>query len=129
MYRIELAGKIIGETRLESADPPMGVIGGRIVFTIPDDPYVLFKSYCQSHGIPIHQDEEDCGFIATANIDGLKVFRTDGLEIAGIPGASICGFREDGYEITILGVPHPFYGEEFSHHRAAYDTHFKSSND
>ena len=124
MYRVELDGKIVGETQLETADPPMGVVGGKISFSTSDDPYVLFRTYCQSHGIAINQDEEDIGFIDTQNIEGLKVFRADGVEIAGVPGASICGFRDDGYELTILGVPYPFYGEEFPHHRAAYDKRF-----
>ena len=39
MYRVELAGKLIGETRLEVADPPMGVVGGLIEWRISDNPY------------------------------------------------------------------------------------------
>lgn len=35
-----------------------------------------------------------------------------------------CGFRDEGYGITILGVPYPCYGEEFPHHREAYEKQF-----
>ena len=123
-YRIELDGEFIGETRLESADPPMGVTGGKVTFSITEDPYTFFKRYCEAHDVPINQDEEVFGSIDTQNMDGLKVFRSDGVEIAGIPGASICGFREEGYDITVLGVPYPFYGEEFPHHCKAYENQF-----
>ena len=128
MYRVELNGNVVGETLLESADPPMGVIGGKVMFAISDDPYTLFRSHCISHGIPINQDEEEFGFIDTSNILGLKILRSDGVEIAGFPGASICGFRDDGYEITILGVPYPFYGEEFPHHCKAYEAKYRASD-
>lgn len=123
-YRIELDSEFIGETRLETADPPMGVIGGKVTFLITEDPYSFFKRYCQTHQVTINQDEEEFGFIDTQNIDGLKIYRADGVEIAGVPGASICGFRQEGYEITILGVPYPFYGDEFPHHCKAYEMQF-----
>lgn len=125
MYRVELDGKVIGETRLETADPPMGVVGGKVIFSFTDCPYSFFKDYCSSHGVLINLDDAQFGFIATQNIEGLKVFRADRVEIAGIPGASISGLREDGYDITILGVPYPFYGEEFPHHCEAYDKQFE----
>ena len=127
MYRVELDGQVLGETALESADPPMGVVSGKVKFAYDDCPYALFKDYCRVHGIPINQDEDEFGYIDTQNIPGLRVFRSDGIEIVGVPGTSIRGFREDGYEITILGVPYPFYAEEFLHHCEAYDRQFQRS--
>lgn len=29
--------------------------------------------------------------------------------------------ENDGFEISIEGIPYPFYEKEFSHHRKAYD--------
>src|SRR4051812_12460562 len=107
MYRVELEGKEIGMTALEIADPPMGVVGGRIVFSITDSPYLFFKNYCKDHGIQINEDDEELGLIDTMNILKLKVYREDGLEIAGIPGTAITGLRDEGYDITILGIPYP----------------------
>ena len=125
MYRIELEGRLVGTTRLETADPPMGVIGGKVIFSIPDSPYSFFKSYCEARRISINRDEEEVEFIDTRNIDTLKVYRDDGIEIAGIPGDSISGFQADGYYVTILGVPYPFYEEEFPHHCEAYKNRFR----
>ena len=102
----------------------MGVIGGSVTFSIAEDPYSFFKRYCVAHSVPINLDEEEFGFIDTQNMNGLKVFRPDGVEIAGVPGASICGFRDEGYAITVLGIPYPFYGEEFPHHCDAYEKQF-----
>ena len=128
IYGIKLDGETIGETSLETGDPPMGVVCGKVLFSISENPYTFFKSYCHSKGITINQDEEELGFIDTQNIIGLKVFRSDGIEIAGEPGASICGFSDEGYDITILGVPHPFYGEEFPHLCKEYDKQFFDSD-
>jgi len=126
MYRVELNGNVIGETQLESADPPMGVVGGKVAFKIADDPYLLIKCHRQTQSTPINQDEEEIGLIDSQNIASLKVFRIDGVEITDVTGAAISGFREDGYMITILGVPYPFYEEEFPHHCAAYEAQFKT---
>ncbi len=95
MYQLELDGKILGETRLEVADPPMGVVGGKIIFAFSDDPYIFLKSYCESHGIQTNQSEDAfVGFIDAQHIRGLKIFRADGVEIAGLSGASIRGVLE-----------------------------------
>ena len=128
MYRVELDGRSLGETALESADPPMGVVMGKVEFSVTESPYDLFKSYCAANELVINQDEEKLELIDTQNIPGLKVFREDGVEIVGEPGASICGFRDDGYEVTIIGIPYPFYDEEFPHHREAYDEKFSSES-
>lgn len=127
-YRVELGGQIIGETALESADPPMGVVSGIVDFSIEESPYTLFKRYCNDHNITINQEDEEFGFIDTQTIESLKVFSPEGVEISGasdgIVGSSIMGFFQEGYHITILGIPHPLYDEEFPHHRDAYDRQF-----
>ena len=125
MYRVELAGKLIGETRLEVADPPMGVVGGLIEWRISDNPYQLLKKHCEEYGATINDLDPNLEFIDTQTIDELRVFRLDGKEIEGIAGGVFSGFAEDGYHVTILGVPYPFYDEEFPHHREAYENKFK----
>lgn len=129
IYQVVLEGKAIGETQLEIADPPMGVVGGKVLFSIPDSPYTFFKNYCMNHGIEINEHEETSEFISTQNIPELKVYRSDCIEIAALVGASILGFRDDGYHVTILVIPYPFYAEEFPHHCEAYEKRFCDSTD
>jgi hypothetical protein len=45
----------------------------------------------------------------------LKIFDSLGVEIKGL-ASSISGMDSEGYEITIEGVPYPFYQKEFPHH-------------
>jgi hypothetical protein len=129
MYRIELEGKLIGQTRLEGGDPPMGVVVGQVIFSIADSPYSLFKNYCKAHGVKILLDEEEFEAIDTQNIHELKVYRNDGIEIAGFSGASISGLHDEGYWITIIGIPYPFYKEEFPHHYETYENQFRNPVD
>ena len=125
MYRVELGGRTIGETKLETADPPMGVVGGRIEFQIDENPFELIKRHCEESGATINDFDSDLEYIDTQTIDDLRIYRADGREIEGIAGGAFSGFREEGYYVTILGVPYPFYAEEFPHHCDAYDNQFK----
>ncbi len=123
-YRIELDGVPIGFTLFEAADASMGVVVGKIVFEGVESPYALFKEYCSANEVTLNEDDPKLEAIFTQSIDALRVFRDDGLEIKGI-GATIMGFKEDGYEIDVFGIPYPFYEEEFKHHREAYENQFK----
>ncbi|HEY8991449.1 MAG TPA: hypothetical protein VIM46_05705 [Luteolibacter sp.] len=125
MYRLLLDGNEIGTTALESGDPPMGIVCGKISFHVAESPYRLILDHCLTHKIIVNGNEPEHEFIDTQIIPSLQVFRKDGLEIAG-QGCCVAGFKEEGYEITILGVPYPFYGEEFLHHCEAYDQRFKA---
>ena len=83
IYRVELDGELLGETRLENADPPMGVVSGKVIFSTDECPYLLFRRYCAVHGIAVNQDDEEHALIDTQRIDGLKVLRWDGVGIEG----------------------------------------------
>jgi hypothetical protein len=59
------------------------------------------------------------------NIPNLKVLDRNGKEIIGQLGCNVDGMDSDIFEITILGVPYPFYEEEFPHHVKTYHEMFK----
>ncbi|MEP6668169.1 MAG: hypothetical protein ABJF10_03400 [Chthoniobacter sp.] len=126
MYRVRLNGEEIGTTALEKGDPPMGVVFGKLSLRTPESPYHFFLNYCHAHGIKVNNAEAEHELIDTQVIPELRVYRADGVEISG-QGCCISGFKDDGgYEITILGVPYPFYAEEFPHHCKAYEEQFKT---
>lgn len=118
-YSIYLDGSYIGETEFELADPPMGVVMGKIKLEDPINFYSNIKDYCEKNKVSFEIDPE-FELITTQNINGLKVFNTQKVEIKGV-GATIYGMKEEGYDIDVFGIPYPFYGEEFKHHREAYD--------
>ncbi|RZJ98831.1 MAG: hypothetical protein EOO46_23920 [Flavobacterium sp.] len=80
-----------------------------------------------TNGIEIINDYPEDKLIATSDIPTLKIINSDGVEIKG-QGTSIEGMDSDVFEITILGIPYPFYEEEFPHHVKAYEDQFKNNN-
>jgi hypothetical protein len=124
LYNITLNETLIGTSELEKADAPMGVVLGLIEFNGIESPYEFFKEYCLKNNIVINTDDPEFEFIDTQVISGLKVFRQDGMEIKGVAGNAITGMKDEGYEISILGIPYPFYEEEFPHHVKEYENMF-----
>ena len=123
-YRIELKGELIGYTFLENADAPMGVVFGLIQFEKIASGYDLFLDFCLNNGVKINENDINYRFIDTQTIPDLKVFSENGVEIQGI-GTSITGIDSEGFEIHVLGIPYPFYEDEFPHHVKEYREMFK----
>ena len=123
-YEILLDDKIIGTTKLEKSDAAMGVVFGDIKLNDISSGYEFFKSYCVTNGIEIINDYPEDKLIATSDIPKLKIINSNGVEIKG-QGTSIDGMDSNIFEVTILGVPYPFYEEEFPHHVRAYENQFK----
>lgn len=111
-------------TELEKADVPMGVVSGKVNFVNIYSGYDFFKNYCQANNIDILLDDPDDKFIITSTISNLKVINESGVEIKG-RGTNIESIDTDIFRITILGVPHPFYAEEFPMHIKIYNEMFK----
>lgn len=124
-YKVVLGDKEIGTSKLEKADAPMGVAFGLIEFNGIETPYEFFKEYCLKNNIVINTDDPEFEFIDTQVISELKVFRQDGLEIKGDAGNAITGMKDEGYEISILGISYPFYKLEFPHHVEHHENMFK----
>ncbi|MDH4472868.1 MAG: hypothetical protein QE487_09685 [Fluviicola sp.] len=123
IYNIFLDDKKIGISFLERADAPMGCVNGQITFVGENFDYDFFSKYCKNNNFKVDEYPED-KVISTQTIPTLKVINENGTEITG-EGCYISGMDSDGYEINIIGIPYPFFGEEFSHHRKAYDDQFK----
>lgn len=103
----------------------MGVASGLIRFIDMNSPYEFIKNYCKQQEIVINTLDEELGLIDTQIIPNLKVFKSDGIEIKGAAEKTITGMVSEGYEITILGIPYPFYEYEFPHHVRDYENQFK----
>lgn len=121
-YTLILDGKLIGTTYFEKADAAMGVVMGRVHFSI-DSPYRFIRDYCKEHSVPLNTDDPENEAVFTQSIEGLKILTEKGCEIIGV-GATISGFAEEGYYIDVFGIPYPVYEEEFPHHMEAYDKQF-----
>ncbi|AIM37237.1 hypothetical protein KO02_11460 [Sphingobacterium sp. ML3W] len=124
LYDVFLDNKKIGATELEKADAPMGVVFSRLTLDHIDSGYDFLKTYCLTNNILIITDYPDEKFIGTADIPNLKVVNPNGIEIKG-QVSNIEGMDNDVFEITIFGVPYPFFEEEFPHHVKIYNDQFK----
>ena len=124
IYNIFLDDVKIGITRFEKADAPMGVVFGLIEFIDSKIGYEFLKDYCIKKQIDLVSDYPDDKFISTRTIDGLKVVNKSGVEIKGL-GNQIDGMDSEGFEISIEGIPYPFYGEEFPNHVKDYENMYK----
>ena len=122
-YNILLDENQIGTTRLEKADVPMGVVFGEIEFSNISYGYDFLMEYCLKNKIDFTDYPED-KLISTLNIPNLQVVNLDGNKIKGI-ACSISGMDGDIFEISVEGIEHSFYEEEFPHHVKSYNDMFK----
>lgn len=125
VYDILLGNIKIGTTGFENADPPMGVVLGKISFIQDTFDYSFFKEYCLSNNIGF-QDDGDLKLIASNEIPDLHIFDVSGREIKGF-AATISGMDDDEFLISVEGIPYAFYEKEFPHHFKAYQQRFKTS--
>ncbi|GAL77115.1 hypothetical protein JCM19275_59 [Nonlabens ulvanivorans] len=73
--------------------------------------------------IEIASDYPEDKMISTMSIPKLKIKSDNGIEIKGV-GNQITGMDNEEYEISIFGIPYPFYEEEFPHHVKEYENMF-----
>lgn len=124
IYNIFLDDNKIGTTELEKADAPMGGVFGKINFINIASGYDFFKAVCETNGIELVSDFPEDRLILTRTINNITVKNEQGKEIKGV-GNQISGMDSDEFEISLEGIPDPFYEEEFPHHVKAYREMFK----
>lgn len=123
IYKILLDDKLLGTTKLEFSDPPMGVVFGQINFAEKSFGYASIKKYCIDNLIEIQTDYPNDKLISTGHIAKLKVYNSENLELVGI-GNNIEGMDSDNYTITILGLDSEVYEKEFPEHILDYEQSF-----
>jgi len=123
-YILFLDQKRIGITKLDKADAPMGVVFGKIFFDDPTIGYDYIKDYCLNNDVYFSSDDEDRS-ISTYNIPRLVVVNKDGVAIKG-QSTFVDGMELYEFIINIVGIPYPFYEEEFPHHVKEYNERWKN---
>ena len=122
IYTIFLDGNKIGTSLLEKADPPMGVVFGKIQSDNNSLTYDVINDYCKDKGVTVTKYPED-KLILTQTIPTLKVFNENKIEIVGVSN-SIEGMDSEGFDIHIIGISYPFNEKEFFHHVNSYGNLF-----
>lgn len=123
VYKILLGNKLIGTSKLEFGDPPMGVVFGEINFTESNMGYDFIKQYCIDNSVEIQADYSIDKLISTGRIEALKIYNSENIEMAGL-GNNIEGMDSDGYIVTILGLDSEIYKREFPEHISEYERKF-----
>ena len=123
-YNIYLDDLLLGTTKLEKADAPMGVVYGKIVVSEETFGYQFLKTYALANSIQLACDFPEDNLISTTTIKTLRVRDESGV-VMPAEDNQISGMDATGFEISLEAIPYPFYGEEFPHHVKAYDEMFK----
>ncbi|WP_024872680.1 hypothetical protein [Tolumonas lignilytica] len=124
-YSVKLYDIVIGHTQLEKADPPLGMVAGKMELQNIDSGYDFFSVYCKETEAQINVDYPDFKFIDAESIRGLGVFDAHDVQVNGAT-TTIRGFDSDSFEIEVAGIPKTEYASLFPEHTAAYENQFKS---
>jgi hypothetical protein len=123
IYKILHDDKLVGTTKLEFGDPPMGVVFGQVNFAEKSFGYDFIKQFCIDNLIEIQTDYPNDKLISTGQIAKLKVYNSENLELVG-KGNTIEGMDSDIYTITILGLDSKVYAKEFLKQIEEYEQKF-----
>lgn len=112
MYDIFAKGILVGRSRFECGDPPMGVAFGEF---IPEPGYAQIEHECKTN----HQDQSKLGLMV----------RTPAGEAIPCVGVSILDYSSEGgdgfAEVNVLGIGYPLYEQLFPDHVRGYEQKFK----
>ena len=99
-YKVLLDDKLIGTTKFEFADVPMGVVYGKLEFVDIENPYLFFIDYCKKNEIEYSFIESE-KYLNTFIIKNLKVLYDTNLVLTC--NCSINGFEND-YQIDAYNI-------------------------
>ncbi|MFT5261669.1 MAG: hypothetical protein ACI8YQ_000394 [Polaribacter sp.] len=88
----------------------MGLVFGVVSFTEPNVGYDFIKKYYESNGIELVDDDPDNKFISTRATQNLIAKNERGITIERV-GNQISGMDREEFEISLEGIPYPFYEE------------------
>jgi hypothetical protein len=120
MFCIFHGDMLIGRSKLEGGDPPMGVASGLFEPTADFEPLRnAMKPARDGNG----KEQRDIRFLAS-----LCAKTADGIELV-CAGVEVFEYGEADHpwewEVYCLGIEHPPYHELFPHHVRAYEDQFK----
>jgi len=122
-FRIMLNGEKIGESDLENGDPPMGVVFGKAILTVPGSPTSFILEYCKKQGIEITANDPSIPYFSTRDIPLLKILNDKNMEITGVGGTYFDG-NDSELQVSILGIESDVYDKEFPGYYKRYEAGF-----
>ncbi|MGB0906651.1 MAG: hypothetical protein ACPGVT_04090 [Maricaulaceae bacterium] len=114
-FAIAYKNAVIGHSKLEGGDPPMGVAFGDFIAT------ENFKAFRKTAPVQNVDDEHRIW-------EGLDLIPPNQARVEDIVGVTVAEYGPRGapfaIEVTCFGIAYPKYGELFPHHVAAYEAQF-----
>lgn len=101
-----------GRCKFDSGDAPMSVASGTIEFYVHINAFSFIKEICDKSGAIIDLFEPPLAMVVTQNIKGIEVRNAEGAAIENL-AVTICGDRDEGYQLAVIGVSHEIYKREF----------------
>jgi len=123
-FKVLISDQLIATSELENGDPPMGVAFGKLNFEMNSFGYNELKELLENNGVKIAEDDRSAKMLSTETSDKLRILNQYDVEIKG-EGNQIIGAESEEFQISIFGIPYPFYEEEFPKLVKDYKERFK----
>ena len=126
MYKLIHHNSVIGYSKLESGDAPMGVVFGEFIPLEDINTFDYFKSLPNQGEEFSREINENDGLLLMGLNNEFKVINENEVEISG-QHLTIEGMQSDFFQLSILGISYPFYEEEFPQQCKDYEEMYSSS--
>lgn len=119
MFKIFISDCLIGHSKLEAGDPPMGVALGKF---IPTEEFLLYDT----HAIKIDDETRHWYNLRAITPSGVEL-KCDAISLAEYDISLTTSEPDFYFEVSCLGVISPPYEELFPHHIEESEARLKSS--